>query len=399
MFKKLAAAIAACLALSSQIFAISPNDLHAILYDTNFYDANSGGACSIDSVASSTNLPSDVINRINQLKDIYVQAATQDDLPWQVLAAIHYREANNDPNSDLQAGNPFGGGTQYSTQGAQTDLLSSAVNAGQLLQQKAQDGLFHTKITADNPNPEVIKDALYGYNGRAQVYADQAASLGFDPKTQPYEGSPYVMNEYDTIHTDMKIVTKDFGSLDGIDTRYGAFTVYSRLSGDCGGGGDGTIVGIAISQIGTHESPDGCNCGGGIQPDGHTVDSYTDGHPEFWCADFVSWVYNKAGKPFTGGDSGGWRIAGVSALMSWFQQNGVFVARQGASVKPQPGDVIFFTYDSSSNDTNSGDHTGIVESVDGNTINTIEGNSSNGVNRRSYDLSNNSTINGWGRLK
>lgn len=58
---------------------------------------------------------------------------------------------------------------------------------------------------------------------------------------------------------------------------------------------------------------------------------------------------------------------------------------------PQPGDQIFF-YD----DGGQINHTGIVESVDGNTVTTIEGNSSDRVARRQYDI-NSGYIAGYGR--
>jgi len=58
---------------------------------------------------------------------------------------------------------------------------------------------------------------------------------------------------------------------------------------------------------------------------------------------------------------------------------------------PQPGDQIFFF-----DDSGQINHTGIVESVDGNTVTTIEGNSSDRVARRQYDI-NSGYIAGYGR--
>ena len=58
---------------------------------------------------------------------------------------------------------------------------------------------------------------------------------------------------------------------------------------------------------------------------------------------------------------------------------------------PQPGDQIFFTYS-----PGEVSHTGIVEAVTGGTITTIEGNSSDGVVRRTYPVGS-GTIYGYGR--
>lgn len=74
---------------------------------------------------------------------------------------------------------------------------------------------------------------------------------------------------------------------------------------------------------------------------------------ENWCADFVSWVFQTAGSPFTGGTRGGWDIAAVSELQAWFQRNGGWAPRDSA--KPQPGDVVIYQIGAS--------HTNIVTAV------------------------------------
>ena len=59
--------------------------------------------------------------------------------------------------------------------------------------------------------------------------------------------------------------------------------------------------------------------------------------------------------------------------------------------KPEPGDQIFFTFQSG-----EVSHTGIVEAVSGGTVTTIEGNTSDGVGRRSYAVGS-PAIYGYGR--
>lgn len=58
---------------------------------------------------------------------------------------------------------------------------------------------------------------------------------------------------------------------------------------------------------------------------------------------------------------------------------------------PQPGDQIFFTYSAGEYS-----HTGIVEQVNGDTVTTIEGNTSDSVGRRNYNIGN-PVIAGYGR--
>ena len=64
----------------------------------------------------------------------------------------------------------------------------------------------------------------------------------------------------------------------------------------------------------------------------------------------------------------------VDDVYAWAQKTGKAVPNTGGDVKPQPGDLIVWD-----------EHIGVVESVgaDG-TINTIEGNSSDQVAKRSY---------------
>ena len=52
----------------------------------------------------------------------------------------------------------------------------------------------------------------------------------------------------------------------------------------------------------------------------------------------------------------------------------------GEGYVPSPGDIIFFDYDHNG----SANHVGIVESCDGSTVYTIEGNASDAVKQLSY---------------
>ncbi|HET6549832.1 MAG TPA: CHAP domain-containing protein [Solirubrobacter sp.] len=89
-----------------------------------------------------------------------------------------------------------------------------------------------------------------------------------------------------------------------------------------------------------------------------------------WCAYFTSWAARQAGVPL--GDSGQ-GFGRVDDVYAWAQRAGKAIPN-GDGVAPQPGDLIVWD-----------EHIGVVDSVapDG-TINTIEGNSSDQVARRSY---------------
>ena len=76
--------------------------------------------------------------------------------------------------------------------------------------------------------------------------------------------------------------------------------------------------------------------------------------------------------------------------IAWFQSKGKWKSR---GYSPAPGTLIFFDW----NGDGTSDHVGIVEKTEGSTVYTVEGNSSNAVNQRSYDI-NNGTIMGYGIL-
>src|SRR5918992_4349567 len=88
-----------------------------------------------------------------------------------------------------------------------------------------------------------------------------------------------------------------------------------------------------------------------------------------WCAYFVSWAAQQARAPVGEQGQG---FGAVSALYAWGERTGRALP---AGARPQPGDIIVW----------GGRHIGIVENVlpDG-SIQTIEGNSSDQVSRRTY---------------
>ncbi len=245
--------------------ALNSEESKSILNDTVWYKAGAGSASGIcSSEITDSNLPTELLSAINKLKSTYEQASLSTGVPWQLLAAVHYRESNNDPNRDLQAGNPISGpyvrtSTDYASYGYPKSMAESAEIAAKHLIASVSGGVVKKPINVPSPDPEAVKDVLFSYNGRADAYAQQAKELGFDPVKQPYEGSPYVMNNFDKVHENMKIITQDGGGVDGVDTRLGAFTLYSRLGGasasetGCSGG---AVLGNAVKTAVNYAWPD-----------------------------------------------------------------------------------------------------------------------------------------------
>lgn len=136
--------------------------------------------------------------------------------------------------------------------------------------------------------------------------------------------------------------------------------------------GKGQLVTIAKSQLG--------NEGGQKFWSWYGFDSR-----EEWCACFVSWCADQAGliqkevvPKFSVCTDG---VALFQVKRKW----------QGGGSVPTPGSLIFFDW----NQDGASDHVGIVESCDGTTVHTIEGNSGDAVKQNSYTV-NSQSILGYG---
>lgn len=136
------------------------------------------------------------------------------------------------------------------------------------------------------------------------------------------------------------------------------------------------IIDVAIKNIGVSEKDSGhmkfINWYGGF------------GRGAAWCAIFVSYCANKAGVSTSIVP----KYSKCSVGKDWFVKKGLF--KQKGNYTPKRGDIVFFL--------NNRSHTGIVEKVSGNTLHTIEGNTSDKVARRTYSLSN-KAITGYGTPK
>ena len=339
--------------------------------------APTADAACTGAVPASANLDAGTLGRINALKATYESVGRDVALPWAALAAVDYRESGNDPARSALAGEPLGSPNPDHPEVTTSTKDDSLQRAAAYL--KGLVGSVYGVTLGPASSGHALQLAFLAYN-RGAIYR----RAGVGPQR-----SPYVMNQADAGHTNMTWPDIPGEPLAGRTEygRYGAWTVFVRLGGaggSCAGLSDVDIVRIAQEQLGLTEIPDGCNCGPQIQ-------KFLGSSPgEAWCADFVSWVYREAGHPFSGGVDDGWRLPGVAGMHSWLVANGIWHPR-GNSDTPRPGDVIIFRDD---------DHVGIVESVDGTTVRSIEGNTSNHVGRRSYpDYTTNPEVLGWGRMR
>jgi hypothetical protein len=124
------------------------------------------------------------------------------------------------------------------------------------------------------------------------------------------------------------------------------------------GASSSAIVRVARSQLGVTETPIGSNC-------------TRYGPCEEWCALFVAWVWQHAGIEMAGGTS---PYAYSGSFYGWVKEHGGRVLPPSAI--PSRGDAVLY-----GRGPTASDHVGIVESVLGGEITTVEGNYADRVAR------------------
>lgn len=277
----------------------------------------------------------------------YQQAASQVDIPWQMLAVVHLRE------NGLKKANPGNGqgiyqfydqhGGPYPTGPvSDAEFLRQTILAAQFLKSAAGGNYPNHQLLSASSDSETVKDTFFSYNGRASAYVIQAASLGYK-NNQGYEGSPYVMNKADAQRdpdsnpTGWGQIKRDNGPIEyPANEDYGAFVEYAGLAGlpinNCVSGNvRQAIVQIAQQEFQAWQS-------GQLKP-GTDFFKYSQNRPEDWCADFVSWVYSQAGDPLS--DSNGGNIASVLGIQQVGQsiRSSKFSYHDSSNYTPQPGDI------------------------------------------------------------
>ena len=171
------------------------------------------------------------------------------------------------------------------------------------------------------------------------------------------------------VHREMKDAAEDLRKLERRVEHDGYADPGERkkkqpVHGGKGGGGAVAkkVLDRARSQLGYHEGPGNTNKYGPTGP---------------WCANFTTWVWQKSGVdigilPFTGD------------VYGWGRDHGLAYGKNNLD-QARPGDVLLFGTGPESTSTSK--HIGIVESVHGDRVTLIEGNSGDRVQRVTHTLS------------
>jgi surface antigen len=135
------------------------------------------------------------------------------------------------------------------------------------------------------------------------------------------------------------------------------------------------LLAVAKAQLGYSAKADGFTKFGAWYDKNVGHDSYYQTAP--WCDMFLAWAADQVGLKDSVGE-----FAATIDHAKWFQQQHAF------GHTPEPGAIVFFSW-TGSNTVDDISHVGLVESVSGSTLHTIEANTSGGsLIRRQRDVSN-----------
>lgn len=166
--------------------------------------------------------------RLARTKDRYVYAEQRTGIPWQMLAAIHYREAGMNPNMSIAAGEPLRNGKSM-------DGIQMSADPNEDARLGAEHLIYMAKSVygIDLKNDRTI-------DGIANAFLAYNRGFMYKAAGESYTKSPYVMNGYDEQHLNMVWANADsyykgqkLNSVAGTrDANLGALTIYSYLVGE-----------------------------------------------------------------------------------------------------------------------------------------------------------------------
>lgn len=191
-------------------------------------------------------LTDEELDKVKKYQPVYQKIASKYGMPWQVLAAVHYRESRLKHGDTGVCEGPYG---VYPVESWLCGSDYDDTMFERATDRAASDIEVKHNIAGggDWNDPNTVKKVFFYYNGAAGVYKQQALKLGFDQAgADRGEGSPYVMNKADE-KRDPNKNGSNWGQITGngggigypANKDYGAFVVYMGLGGGSGSSSGG----------------------------------------------------------------------------------------------------------------------------------------------------------------
>lgn len=180
----------------------------------------------------------DQINQLISYSPIYEAAASKYNLPWQLLATIHWRETNlamtnpSNYNGLFQIYNSYFQPGQVSNYQFQNEVDLAAKLLATTYSQKAK--IVGGLKSGNSINMVNIGNILMSYNGQSPFYYEQATTMGYDQPRLAFLGSPYVSNLIDSnfnsaYNSNWKQIRYDHSYALPADQRPGTLPVFTLL--------------------------------------------------------------------------------------------------------------------------------------------------------------------------
>ncbi|MES2382591.1 MAG: CHAP domain-containing protein [Bacteroidota bacterium] len=137
---------------------------------------------------------------------------------------------------------------------------------------------------------------------------------------------------------------------------------------------------IAIKELGKEEIPRGSNWGEHVKKYLHSVDI---DFPASWCMAFIYWCVEESKIRITMSGAAGLRnplVKTGGVIRQWKEIETQFCQPKCKFTDPLPGDIFIMDFGKGLG------HTGFVESIEGDKIHTIEGNTNDEGSREGYEV-------------
>ena len=189
--------------VEEQPFTIAENEYRDLRAETSAMDAsNSPSPSGIPTALPSETIAyfeNQILPRMAPNMERYLYAAQETGLPWQLFAALHFREATMNPNQSILNGQEFRSGSFTNVDGITvvSNPLQDAVNAGNHFISNAR-GIYGVELTS-NSSIDDWGYAFLAYN-RGNMFRINDVS---------YTRSPYVMTGLTSENLSMPWIRED----------------------------------------------------------------------------------------------------------------------------------------------------------------------------------------------